>query len=95
MSNQDRSNTTKKSTVYVALITALAIIIGSVILGLGGQTSTQDATAESTPAAALPTAGITATNKAVISFTTNEGEIFIRLSDMYMSRKYVFISFKL
>ena len=53
MSNQDRSNTTKKSTVYVALITALAIIIGSVILGLGGQTSTQDATAESTPAAAL------------------------------------------
>ncbi len=77
MSNQDRSNTTKKSTVYVALITALAIIIGSVILGLGGQTSTQDATAESTPAAALPTAGITATNKAVISFTTNQGEIVI------------------
>ena len=37
MSNQDRSNTTKKSTVYVALITAIAIIIGSVILGLGGQ----------------------------------------------------------
>lgn len=77
MSNQDRSNTTKKSTVYVALITALAIIIGSVILGLGGQTSTQDATAESTPAAALPTAGITATNKAIISFTTNQGEIVI------------------
>ena len=38
MSNQDHSNTTKKSTVYVALITALAIIIGSVILGIGGQT---------------------------------------------------------
>jgi peptidyl-prolyl cis-trans isomerase B (cyclophilin B) len=38
MSNQDRSNTTKKSTVYIALITAIAIIIGSVILGIGGQT---------------------------------------------------------
>ena len=38
MSTEDRSNTTKKSTVYVALITALAIIIGSVILGIGGQT---------------------------------------------------------
>jgi len=77
MSDQNRSNATKKSTVYIALITALAIIIGSVILGLGGQTSTQDVTAESTPAAALPTAGITATNKAVISFTTNQGEVVI------------------
>ena len=43
----------------------------------GGQTSTQDVTAESTPAAALPTAGITATNKAVITFTTNQGEVVI------------------
>ena len=77
MSDQNRSNATKKSTVYIALITALAIIIGSVILGLGGQTSTQDVTAEPTPAAALPTAGITATNKAVITFTTNQGEVVI------------------
>jgi peptidyl-prolyl cis-trans isomerase B (cyclophilin B) len=77
MSNQDSSNTTKKSTVYVALITALAIIIGSVILGLGGQTTTPEATPESAPAVDLPNAGITESNKATISFTTNQGEIVI------------------
>ena len=77
MSNQDSSNTTKKSTVYVALITALAIIIGSVILGLGGQTTTPEATPEAAPAVELPNAGITESNKATISFTTNQGEIVI------------------
>jgi peptidyl-prolyl cis-trans isomerase B (cyclophilin B) len=77
MSNQDRSNTTKKSTVYVALITALAIIIGSVILGIGGQTTPQETTPEAAPAVELPTAGITESNKATISFTTNQGEIVI------------------
>ena len=77
MSNQDRSNTTKKSTVYVALITALAIIIGSVILGLGGQTTPQEPTPEAAPAVELPNAGITESNKASISFTTNQGEIVI------------------
>ena len=50
MSSQDRSNTTKKSTVYVALITALAIIIGSVILGIGGQTTPQEPASEAAPA---------------------------------------------
>ena len=77
MSNQDPSNTTKKSTVYVALITALAIIIGSVILGLGGQTTPQEPTPEAAPAVELPNAGITESNKATISFTTNQGEIVI------------------
>jgi peptidyl-prolyl cis-trans isomerase B (cyclophilin B) len=78
MSNQDSSNTTKKSTVYVALITALAIIIGSVILGLGGQTTTPVTTPEAAaPAVELPNAGITETNKATISFITNQGEIVI------------------
>jgi peptidyl-prolyl cis-trans isomerase B (cyclophilin B) len=77
MSNQDRSNTTKKSTVYVALITALAIIIGSVILGLGGQTTPQEPAPEAAPAVELPNAGITETNKASITFTTNQGEIVI------------------
>ena len=77
MSNQDRSNTTKKSTVYVALITAIAIIIGSVILGLGGQTTPQEPTPEAAPAAELPNAGITESNKASITFTTNQGEIVI------------------
>ena len=77
MSNQDRSNTTKKSTVYVALITALAIIIGSVILGLGGQTTPQEPTPEAAPAVELPNAGITESNKASITFTTNQGEIVI------------------
>ena len=77
MSNQDRSNTTKKSTVYVALITALAIIIGSVILGLGGQTTPQEPTPEAAPAVELPTAGIIESNKASITFTTNQGEIVI------------------
>ena len=77
MSNQDRSNTTKKSTVYVALITAIAIIIGSVILGLGGQTTPQEPTSEAAPAVELPNAGITESNKASITFTTNQGEIVI------------------
>ena len=77
MSNQDSSNTTKKSTVYVALITALAIIVGSVILGIGGQTTTPEATPEAAPAVDLPNAGITEANKATISFTTNQGEIVI------------------
>jgi peptidyl-prolyl cis-trans isomerase B (cyclophilin B) len=77
MSNQDRSNTTKKSTVYVALITALAIIIGSVILGLGGQTTSQEPTPDAAPAVELPNAGITESNKATISFTTNQGEIVV------------------
>jgi len=77
MSNQDRSNTTKKSTVYVALITALAIIIGSVILGLGGQTTPQEPTTEAAPAVELPNAGITESNKASITFITNQGEIVI------------------
>jgi peptidyl-prolyl cis-trans isomerase B (cyclophilin B) len=77
MSNQDRSNTTKKSTVYVALITALAIIIGSVILGLGGQTTPQEPTPEAAPAVELPNAGITESNKASITFNTNQGEIVI------------------
>lgn len=78
MSNQDSSNTTKKSTVYVALITALAIIIGSVILGLGGQTTTPETAPEAAaPAVELPNAGITESNKASITFTTNQGEIVI------------------
>jgi peptidyl-prolyl cis-trans isomerase B (cyclophilin B) len=77
MSNQDRSNTTKKSTVYVALVTALAIIIGSVILGLGGQTTPQEPTPEAAPAVELPNAGITEAKKASITFTTNQGEIVI------------------
>lgn len=77
MSNQDRSNTTKKSTVYVALITALAIIIGSVILGLGGQTTPQEQTTDADPAVELPNAGITESNNASITFKTNQGEIVI------------------
>jgi peptidyl-prolyl cis-trans isomerase B (cyclophilin B) len=77
MSEQDRSNTTKKSTVYVALFTAIAIIVGTVIVGIGGASNTQDASAPQAPAADLPTASITESNKAQISFTTNQGEIVI------------------
>ena len=77
MSEQDRSNTTKKSTVYVALFTAIAIIVGTVIVGIGGASNTQDASAPQAPAADLPTASITESNKAQITFTTNQGEIVI------------------
>ncbi len=77
MSQSDNSSTTKKSTVYVALITAIAIIVGSVILGIGGQDSSgEDNTAQS-PAVELPTAGISTANKAVITLKTNQGEITI------------------
>jgi peptidyl-prolyl cis-trans isomerase B (cyclophilin B) len=77
MSEQDRSNTTKKSTVYIALFTAIAIIVGTVIVGIGGASNPQDASAPQAPAADLPTASITESNKAQISFTTNQGEIVI------------------
>ena len=77
MSEQDRSNTTKKSTVYVALFTAIAIIVGTVIVGIGGASNTQYASAPQAPAADLPTASITESNKAQITFTTNQGEIVI------------------
>jgi peptidyl-prolyl cis-trans isomerase B (cyclophilin B) len=77
MSEQDRSNTTKKSTVYVALFTAIAIIVGTVIVGIGGASNPQDASAPQAPATDLPTASITESNKAQISFTTNQGEIVI------------------
>lgn len=77
MSEQDRSNTTKKSTVYVALFTAIAIIVGTVIVGIGGASNPQDASASQAPAADLPTASITESNKAQITFTTNQGEIVI------------------
>jgi peptidyl-prolyl cis-trans isomerase B (cyclophilin B) len=77
MSEQDRSNTTKKSTVYVALFTAIAIIVGTVIVGIGGASNPQDASAPQAPATDLPTASITESNKAQITFTTNQGEIII------------------
>jgi peptidyl-prolyl cis-trans isomerase B (cyclophilin B) len=77
MSEQDRSNTTKKSTVYVALFTAIAIIVGTVIVGIGGASNPQDASAPQAPATDLPTASITESNKAQITFTTNQGEIVI------------------
>jgi peptidyl-prolyl cis-trans isomerase B (cyclophilin B) len=77
MSEQDRSNTTKKSTVYIALFTAIAIIVGTVIVGIGGASDPQDASAPQAPTADLPTAGITESNKAQITFTTNQGEIVI------------------
>jgi len=77
MSEQDRSNTTKKSTVYVALFTAIAIIIGSVIVGIGGASNPDESSAPQAPAADLPSAGITESNKAQITFTTNQGEIVI------------------
>ncbi len=77
MSEQDRSNTTKKSTVYIALFTAIVIIVGTVIVGIGGASNPQDASEPQAPVADLPTAGITESNKAQITFTTNQGEIVI------------------
>lgn len=77
MSEQDRSNSTKKSTVYVALFTAIAILIGSVILGLGGQTSNESSDPQTAPDVELPTAGISDTNKAIFTLKTNQGEITI------------------
>jgi len=71
MSSRGESGNAKKSTVYIALITAIAIIIGSVILGFNGSNT-------STPASSdLPNAGINATNTAEFSIITNLGEIVI------------------
>ena len=77
MSQSDYSSTTKKSTVYVALITAIAIIVGSVILGIGGQDSSGEDNTAQAPAVELPNAGISTANKAVITLKTNQGEITI------------------
>lgn len=77
MSQSEYSSSTKKSTVYVALITAIAIIIGSVILGIGGQDSSGEDNTAQAPAVELPTAGISTANKAVITLKTNQGEITI------------------
>lgn len=77
MSQSDYSSSTKKSTVYVALITAIAIIVGSVILGIGGQDSSGEDTTAQAPAVELPTAGISTADKAVITLKTNQGEITI------------------
>ena len=71
MSQSDYSSTTKKSTVYVALITAIAIIVGSVILGIGGQDSSGEDNTAQAPAVELPNAEISTTNKAVITLKTN------------------------
>ena len=77
MSQSDYSSTTKKSTVYVALTTAIAIIVGSVILGIGGQDSSGEDNTAQAPAVELQNAGISTANKAVITLKTNQGEITI------------------
>jgi peptidyl-prolyl cis-trans isomerase B (cyclophilin B) len=71
MSSRGESGNAKKSTVYIALITAIAIIIGSVILGFNGSNSSTSASSD------LPNAGINATNTAEFSIITNLGEIVI------------------
>ena len=71
MSSRGESGNAKKSTVYIALITAIAIIIGSVILGFNGSNSSTSANSD------LPNAGISATNTAEFSIITNLGEIVI------------------
>ena len=49
MSFQDGSSNTKKSTVYIALITAILIIIGSVLVGFRDTTTQNTPNAEPTP----------------------------------------------
>ena len=71
MSSRGESGNAKKSTVYIALITAIAIIIGSVILGLNGSNTSTSANSD------LPNAGISANNSAEFSIITNLGEIVI------------------
>ncbi|MFZ9353278.1 MAG: peptidylprolyl isomerase [Candidatus Nanopelagicales bacterium] len=71
MSSRGESGNAKKSTVYIALITAIAIIIGSVILGLNGSNTSTSAKSD------LPNAGIGANNSAEFSIITNLGEIVI------------------
>ena len=71
MSSRGESGNAKKSTVYIALITAIAIIIGSVILGLNGSSTSTSANSD------LPNAGISANNSAEFSIITNLGEIVI------------------
>ena len=71
MSSRGESGNAKKSTVYIALITAIAIIIGSVILGFNSSNTSTSANPD------LPNAGISADNSAEFSILTNLGEIVI------------------
>lgn len=71
MSSRGESGNAKKSTVYIALITAIAIIIGSVILGFNSSNTSTSANPD------LPNAGIGTNNSAEFSILTNLGEIVI------------------
>ena len=90
MSFQDGSSNTKKSTVYIALITAILIIIGSVLVGFRDTTTQNTPNAEPTPTneesvqpietkvpTEVPNANISTSNKAEFKFMTSEGEITI------------------
>ena len=72
MSSSDNSGNTKKTTVYIALITAIAIIVGSVILGFSGSNSSNKQRDPN-----IPNAGISAEQNVEFSFQTNQGEIVI------------------
>jgi len=74
--NTDKS---KKTTTYVALLTVIAVVAGTIIIGLSSSPQTSETTTASQTQAdsAIPTNGLSPTDKVSMTLQTNQGEIVI------------------
>jgi len=74
--NTDKS---KKTTTYVALLTVIAVVAGTIIIGLSSSPQTSETTTDSQTQAdsAIPTNGLSPTDKVSMTLQTNQGEIVI------------------